>query len=112
LDEQLQLPRRSFSHPLQQRLVRFAVQGPFDEAIDNVERATSVKLSKRSAEQIVKEAAVDFEGAVAPFEQNPGKSKAEREERDFSPVGKSEEGWKKEALSQRKALPQAGCHQP
>lgn len=61
LDEQLQLPRRSFSYPLQERLVRHAVQGPFDEALADVERDTGVRLSKRSAEQVVQEAAVDFQ---------------------------------------------------
>lgn len=61
LDEQLQLPQRSFSYPLQERLVRHAVQGPFDEAVANVERDTGVRLSKRSVEQVVQEAAVDFQ---------------------------------------------------
>jgi hypothetical protein len=61
LDEQLQLPRRSFSYPLQEQLVRHAVQGPFDEAVTDVERDTGVRLSKRSTEQVVQEAAVDFQ---------------------------------------------------
>ena len=61
LDEQLQLPERSFSYPLQERLVRHAVQGPFDEAVADVERDTGVRLSKRSAEQVVKKAAIDFQ---------------------------------------------------
>jgi hypothetical protein len=60
LDEQLQLPARSFSYPLQERLVRHAVQGPFDEAVAHVKRDTGVRLSKRSAEQVAQEAAVDF----------------------------------------------------
>ena len=61
LDGQLQLPDRSFSYPLQERVVRHAVQGPFDEAINDVERDTGVRLSKRSAEQVAQEAAVDFQ---------------------------------------------------
>lgn len=61
LDEQLQLPARSFSYPLQERLVRHAVQGPFAEAVANVERATGVGLSQRSAQQQVLEAAADFQ---------------------------------------------------
>jgi hypothetical protein len=61
LDEQLQLPARCFSYPLQERLVRQAVQGPFAEAVADLERDTAVKLSKRSAEQVVAEAAVDFQ---------------------------------------------------
>ena len=61
LDEQLRLPERSFSHPLQERLVGYAVQGPFAEAVHNVEQATGVRLSKRSAEQVVQEATADFQ---------------------------------------------------
>jgi hypothetical protein len=61
LDEQLHLPERSFSHPLQERLIRHAVQGPFAEAVQNVERDTGVILSKRTAEQLAQEAAVDFQ---------------------------------------------------
>lgn len=61
LDEQLQLPGRCFSYPLQERLVRQAVQGPFAEAVADLERDTGVRLSKRSAEQVVAEAAVDFQ---------------------------------------------------
>lgn len=68
LDEQLQLPQRSFSYPLQERLVRHAVQGPFDEALANVEQATGVRVSKRSAEQVVQEAAADFQ---AFYPQHP-----------------------------------------
>jgi len=62
LDEQLQLPRRSSSYELQRRLVQAAVQGPFEEAIARVEEATSVVVPKRSAEQLVQEAAQDFAG--------------------------------------------------
>jgi hypothetical protein len=61
LDEQLHLPARSFSYPLQERLLRQTVQGPFDEAIDDLQRDTTVRLSKRTAEQLVVEAAVDFQ---------------------------------------------------
>jgi hypothetical protein len=61
LDEQLQLPERSFSYPLQERLLRHAVQGPFDEALAHVQHDTGVGLSKRSAEQVVQAAAVDFQ---------------------------------------------------
>jgi hypothetical protein len=68
LDEQLQLPARSFSYPLQERLVRHAVQGPFAEALANVQQATGVQVSKRSAEQLVQEAAVDF---PAFYQQHP-----------------------------------------
>ena len=61
LDEQLHLPERSFSYELQRRLIKGAVQGPFDEAVDRVEESTGVKIPKRSAEEMTQEAAQDFE---------------------------------------------------
>ena len=68
LDESAQLPARSFSYPLQRKLVLNAVQGPFDEAIAGVKESTGVTVHKRSAEQVVADASVDFD----PFyEQKP-----------------------------------------
>jgi hypothetical protein len=61
LDAQAALPAQSFSHPLQQRLVRAAVQGPYQEAIDNVALATGVAVSKGSCAQLVQAAATDFD---------------------------------------------------
>ena len=61
LDEQLQLPQRSYSYELQRRLVRRTVQGPFQEAIDGLREATSVSIPKRSAQQIVVDASRDVD---------------------------------------------------
>jgi hypothetical protein len=61
LDGQVQLPRRSFSYELQRRATKAAIQGPFDEAIERIEESTGVSMPKRSAEEILEEAAVDFE---------------------------------------------------
>lgn len=61
LDDQLQLPARSFSYELQRRIVQGAVQGPFAEAITRVADAPGVTVPKRSAEVLVQEAAQDFE---------------------------------------------------
>lgn len=60
LDEQLQLPARSYSYELQGRLVLRAVQGPFQEAIDAMHKLTEVRIPKRSAENLVIDAGVDF----------------------------------------------------
>jgi hypothetical protein len=62
LDESASLPARSFSYEQQRRLVEGAIQGPFHEAVQRVEEATGVDVPKRSAEQIVREAAEDFDG--------------------------------------------------
>lgn len=61
LDEVLQLPARTYSYEIQRRLVKKAVQGPFDEAIEALYGATGVKVPKRSAEKIVIDASIDFE---------------------------------------------------
>jgi hypothetical protein len=61
MDEALDLPERSFSYEVQRRIVKAAVQGPFDEAIERLEESTGVRISKRSAEDVVKDAAEDFE---------------------------------------------------
>ena len=61
LDEQLHLPERSFSYELQRRLIKGAVQGPFDEAVERVKESTGVEIPKLSAEQMTLEAAQDFE---------------------------------------------------
>ena len=61
LDAVLGLPARSYGYEIQRRLVKAAVKGPFDEATEEVADATGVSLPKRTAEQIVVDASVDFE---------------------------------------------------
>ena len=65
LDEQLQLPIRIYSYELQRRLVKRAIQGPFDEAIDALYEAMGVSIPKRSAEEIVIDASIDFDSFYA-----------------------------------------------
>jgi hypothetical protein len=61
LDGDLQLPARSYSYEVQRRVVKAAVQGPFDEAIGLLADMNGIKMPKRSAEQIVLDASADFE---------------------------------------------------
>jgi len=61
LDESLQLPARSFSYELQKRLVKAAVQGPFQESIDGIAQITGVAVPKRSLEDVLLDAAQDFD---------------------------------------------------
>jgi hypothetical protein len=61
LDAALRLPGRCYSYELQRRLVRLAVCGPFDEAVATLADLTGVEVPKRSAEQILIDAAADFE---------------------------------------------------
>jgi len=65
LDAELALPARSYSYEISRRLIRAAVCGPFDEATALVAEMTGVNVPKRSAEQIVREAAGDFEAFYA-----------------------------------------------
>jgi hypothetical protein len=65
LDVELCLPERIYSYECQRRLIRGVICGPFDEAIALVSEMTGVSVPKRSAEQIVREAAVDFDAFYA-----------------------------------------------
>lgn len=72
LDEEIQLPERSFTQEVQRRLVIGAIQGPFDEAIGRVNESTGLVISKRTAEQVLRDAAVDFDGFYAQREVSVG----------------------------------------
>ncbi len=61
LDRELRLPGRIYSYECQRRLIRAVVCSPFDEAIAFIAEMTGTTVPKRSAEQLVREAAVDFE---------------------------------------------------
>lgn len=63
LDEQLQLPLRSYSYEVQRWLIKRAVQGPFHEAIDDLHEDTGVSIPKRSAQEIL----IDVSQDVDPF---------------------------------------------
>ncbi|MHB8351221.1 MAG: ISKra4 family transposase [Thermoplasmata archaeon] len=65
LDEQLQLPARTYSYAVQSRLVKRAVQGPFEEAIDGLRETTGVSIPKRSAQQILVDASRDVDAFYA-----------------------------------------------
>jgi hypothetical protein len=62
LDQLLALPARSFSYELQRHLVKAAVLNPFHEAVSSIAELTGVSVPKRSLEEIVLEAAQDFDG--------------------------------------------------
>jgi hypothetical protein len=61
LDAELQLPARIYSYEIQRRLVKAAVQGPFDEAVRLLMDMNGIEAPKRSAEQLVLDASIDFE---------------------------------------------------
>jgi hypothetical protein len=61
MDRTLTLPARSFSYELQRRLVKAAVQNPFLDSVETIADLTGVSVSKRSLEQILPDAAQDFD---------------------------------------------------
>ena len=61
LDQALALPARSFSYELQRRLVKAAVQNPFHESVAAIADLTGVTVPKRSLEEILPDAAQDFD---------------------------------------------------
>jgi hypothetical protein len=69
LDEQMQLPRRCYSYELQRRVVKMAVLGPFDEAADIVLDTMGLRLPKRSVEEMLIDAGVDFDAFYASRSQ-------------------------------------------
>jgi hypothetical protein len=68
LDQALCLPARSFSYELQRRLVKAAVQNPFLASVETIAELTGVLVSKRSLEEILPDAAQDFD---AFYQQRP-----------------------------------------
>lgn len=71
LDEAMQLPARSFSYELQKRLVQAAVQGPLRESIDRVLDTSGLTVPMRSLEQILQDAAQDFDAFYAQRPADP-----------------------------------------
>jgi hypothetical protein len=71
LDEAMQLPARSFSYELQKRLVKAAVQGPFRESTERTHEISGLTVPKRSLEQILHEAAQDFDAFYAQRPPEP-----------------------------------------
>ena len=61
LDQAMALPARSFSYELQRRLVKAAVQNPFLESVQTIAELTGVAVPKRSLEEILPDAAQDFD---------------------------------------------------
>lgn len=61
LDESLNLPRRSYSYPVQERVSKTVARSPYDEAITTVAENAGVQVPKRQVEEIAREASCDFD---------------------------------------------------
>jgi hypothetical protein len=71
LDEALQLPARSFSYELQKRLVHATVQGPLRESMDRILDTSGLTVPMRSLQQILQDAAQDFDAFYAQRPADP-----------------------------------------
>lgn len=61
VDVLLQLQERSFSYEVQRLIVIEDVKGPYDETVETMARHTGLKISKLTCEEVLEEAAVDFD---------------------------------------------------
>jgi len=61
LDQQLNLPKKLYSHPLRERVADEARTGAWDQAVERIDRSTGGHVPKRQAEQETIEAARDFD---------------------------------------------------
>lgn len=62
LDEELNLPQRRYSYVVQKRGAKLVGRGPYDDAVEEIEETTAAHVPKRQMEEIVKDAAKDFDG--------------------------------------------------
>jgi len=69
----LPVPARSFSYELQRRLVKAAVQNPFHESVAAIADLTGVSVPKRSLEEILRDAALDFDAFYQERASEPAK---------------------------------------
>src|SRR5438128_6379566 len=60
-DAQLNLPAHGYSHRLQKRVAAKAVKASFEGVVNDIATETGVSIGKRQVEQIVYDAAQDFE---------------------------------------------------
>ena len=61
IEASLQLPLRSYSYEVQRHLVLESVRGPYQEAVDTMQRYTGLKVAKLTCEEVLKGSAVDFD---------------------------------------------------
>jgi hypothetical protein len=72
LDEQMNLPQRSYSYELQKRVTRQGALGPFEVARETVEEWSGMGVPKRMVEALVIDGAQDVEPFYAHKSPSPG----------------------------------------
>jgi hypothetical protein len=76
LDGELNLPAHQYSHGVQRRAAELAARTSFDATVEQLGKTTGAQVYKRQVEQLVREAALDFDafylGRAAQGGQEPG----------------------------------------
>jgi len=65
VSEQLNLPRRHHSYPVQKQAALLSARNPFNEVVDELRRTTANGVGKRQVEEIAVDSAVDFDAYYA-----------------------------------------------
>ena len=65
LDEELQLPARSYSYPVQEKLATGVARGPYLEAVKNLVENTGVEVASANVDDVIRDAALDFDAFYA-----------------------------------------------
>lgn len=71
LDEEMQLPARSYSYPVQEKVTTGVARGPYLEAVKNLAENTGVEVSSANVDDVIRDAAVDFEAFYATRTPEP-----------------------------------------
>lgn len=72
-DKELNLPADYYSHQVRKLVAEEASKNAYDEVVKSLKKYSGAKVGKRQAEELVKEAAQDFEKYYEETEQTAGK---------------------------------------
>lgn len=65
LAQELQLPKRSYSYPVQRKLATAVARGPYLEAIKNLKENTGLTVASAHVDEIIRDVAADFDAFYA-----------------------------------------------
>jgi hypothetical protein len=65
LDEEIELPARLYSYPVQQRLATGVARGPFAEAVASLQESAGVEVGAANVDDLVMDVAQDFDAFYA-----------------------------------------------
>ena len=104
LDKELNLPRRRYSYVLQKHSALLSGRGPFNEAVQQIAAMTGAHVPNRQMEEIVKDAAVDFE---AFYKQRSPRTESADQTGSILCIGVDCKGVPKRKTREEKACPRS-----